>query len=135
MNRDQIRELALALLIGAVLIVWASRANAQVQTFELNRPMEAQFMACMGKEVPAAVHERMAAQDLAGAAQLAQAAMAAGHCGTITAIVQFRRQVHKVEAKDGTVYAVYEAALIVGGLEGAVVYVPMENMLHIPVRA
>ena len=104
--------------------------------FLLNSPMSVRFVGCMGPDVPMAINESIASDDVDGARALAFAAFAGGHCGEIEAVVSFRRQLQKIERDGKPVLTVYEAVLIVGGgMEGAVIYVPMEGWIHEPVKA
>jgi hypothetical protein len=116
------------------LLLACSSACAAVEEFSLNKPMTVQFFACLDARAPIAAHVLVADGKMDEAREFVAKLIDEGRCGTLVMEVKFTRQVHVIDGPKGPL-AVYEAVLQPGtGLDGAVVYVPMENMLHIPVR-
>jgi hypothetical protein len=112
---------------AALALLLASGALAQsTQRFPLNEAIpEAGITACLSQEVPIRLSDLMAEGNEDAAAREFEQALLEGKCINGSGVVTYTKQVHRVDADDGSVWAVYEA-----NAGRAKFFVPMHGFLH-----
>jgi hypothetical protein len=116
---------ALAALI-AVPALAVAQAMPPLQRFQLYKPIpEPAITACRNSDVPIRLNTLMAEGHVDEATAEFETAVHDGKCLNGTGMVTYTRQIHRVDAPDGTVLTVYEASA--GGVK---FFVPMLGYLH-----
>jgi hypothetical protein len=113
---------ALAMLLAA----GAYAQGSMTQRFPLNTAIpESGITACLSQEVPIRLSDLMAEGNETEAAREFEQALVEGKCINGAGVVIYTKQVHRVDADDGSVWAVYEASA-----GRAKFFVPMHGFLH-----
>ena len=100
--------------------------GASLQRFPLNQAIpEPAITACLSQEVPIRVNMLLAQGEEAEAARTFEQALVDGKCVNGAGVVTYTKQVHRMDADDGTVWTVYQ-----GSAGRATFYVPMHGYLH-----
>jgi hypothetical protein len=127
---DHVMNRLLAVGGIALAVLFAGNGVAQdngtLQRFPLHKAIpESGITACMSQDVPIRVNTLLAKGNDAEAAKAFEQALRDGQCINGAGVVVYTRQVHRLDADDGSVWTVYE------GSAGRVkFFVPMHGYLH-----
>lgn len=118
---------ALVALALVFLVLWSAGVLAQVVTrFPLHKPIdEPAITICRTADVLIDLNTMAAANKGADAMARYARAVAEKQCATVSGIVTYTRQAHRLDSPDGSVWTVYEA-----NAGGPSFYVPMRGFLH-----
>jgi hypothetical protein len=113
---------AAAALAAAAL----AQSASMLQRFPLHQAIpEPGITACLSQDVPIRVNTLLAAGKQTAAAEAFERALLEGQCINGAGVVIYTRQVHRLDAEDGSVWTVYQ-----GRAGKATFYVPMHGYLH-----